>query len=109
MLRWYWYLSGSVYVKQTRLLHSHEDEDYEAARIAAELPEPSEQGRRLEKAALSHPAHATRTIQSPVTSHDPRSPDHCRCGCRRRAAQCGPRRAAAMMIGPSRTWLLRLV
>ena len=42
MLRWYWYLSGSVYVKQTRLLHSHEDEDYEAARLASELPERSD-------------------------------------------------------------------
>lgn len=42
MLRWYWYLSGSVYVKQTRLLQSHEDEDYEAARIGSEPPERSD-------------------------------------------------------------------
>ena len=41
-------------------------------------------------------------IQSPVTSHDPRSPDHCRCSCRRLALP-RRRRAAAMMIGPSRT------
>lgn len=29
MLRWYWYLCGSVYAKQTRLLQVHQDEDYE--------------------------------------------------------------------------------
>lgn len=29
MLRWYWYLCGNVYAKQTRLLHVHQFEDYE--------------------------------------------------------------------------------
>jgi len=29
MLRWYWYLCGSVYAKQTGVMCEHEDEDYE--------------------------------------------------------------------------------
>lgn len=29
MLRWYWYLCGSIHAKQTALLRDHQDEDYE--------------------------------------------------------------------------------
>jgi hypothetical protein len=39
MLRWYWYLCGSAYVKQTSLLCGHEAEDYERWRSALRIPE----------------------------------------------------------------------
>lgn len=29
MLRWYWYLCGSILAKRTALLRDHQDEDYE--------------------------------------------------------------------------------
>jgi hypothetical protein len=38
MLRWYWYLCGTVYAKQTALLRNHEAEDYESARSTLQTP-----------------------------------------------------------------------
>lgn len=50
MLRWYWYLCGSIHAKQTALLRDHQDEDYEKWRrpsvarglldLAGENPRP---------------------------------------------------------------------
>jgi hypothetical protein len=42
MLRWYWYLCGSVYAKQTALLRNHEAEDYESARSTLQAPRSPE-------------------------------------------------------------------
>jgi hypothetical protein len=42
MLRWYWYLCGSVYAKQTALLRNHEPEDYESARSTLQAPRSPE-------------------------------------------------------------------
>ncbi len=42
MLRWYWYLCGAAYVRETVLLGNHQPEDYERWRTTLSVPDAPE-------------------------------------------------------------------
>jgi hypothetical protein len=42
MLRWYWYLCGAAYARETALLHRHQPEDYERWHTTLAVPEAPE-------------------------------------------------------------------